>query len=418
VTRLQLSSIDRLPRAIPVWDAIISDLGNPPPERIAKALHVGRSTAYRWQAAGGGPRIACLALFWLTRWGRSEVDSQAVNDATMAVQLAGALKAERDELRMALADAERANRSLAYQLSRAEASEPFAVAVAPGLAAATPAGLALSPAHPQHGALEGVGLTFPVIDGGGALGGLDDCGTRHPFGATSFGVAGRPSAAGAGLGFSGSGRHQVIDGLAAAVEVVPEGDRQQRVQGDAEAVSVGAGLFVQPFGQPNVDSHGSPASDLRCKDGTIFAPSEDFPPVLQAGGAAGLSASCDAEGYAPGRHHAIDACAASAAAGAARPHPAATLAAPAQNATAGFPGRAATRIGTPPQEPAAGSARSAPPAVQFDKRQAPPASLPRPERPASLGHGPDPAPRAPPGAGAFAALVNAAPLTRLSPRKP
>jgi hypothetical protein len=29
-----------------------------------------------------------LALFWLTRWGRSAVNTQAVNDAVMAVQLA------------------------------------------------------------------------------------------------------------------------------------------------------------------------------------------------------------------------------------------------------------------------------------------------------------------------------------------
>lgn len=61
MTRLQLSSIDRMPRAVPVWDAIISDLGNPPPERIAKALHVGRSTAYP------GPHAAGAAGAWHTR---------------------------------------------------------------------------------------------------------------------------------------------------------------------------------------------------------------------------------------------------------------------------------------------------------------------------------------------------------------
>lgn len=92
------SSIERLPKALPVWAAILEDLGDPPPHRVAKALGVARSTVYRWNAAGGGPRMACLALFWLTRWGRSEVDAQAVNDAQLYSGLAVSLAADRDRL--------------------------------------------------------------------------------------------------------------------------------------------------------------------------------------------------------------------------------------------------------------------------------------------------------------------------------
>ena len=85
---MQLFSIEQMPRTVPVWDAILEDLGRPPPARLARVLGVGRTTVYRWNAAGHAPRPVLLALFWLTRWGRSAVNTQAVNDAVMAVQLA------------------------------------------------------------------------------------------------------------------------------------------------------------------------------------------------------------------------------------------------------------------------------------------------------------------------------------------
>ncbi|MCI1192092.1 hypothetical protein MOJ79_09590 [Calidifontimicrobium sp. SYSU G02091] len=100
---LRLFSIDQVPRSIPLWDAILDDLGRPSPERVAQALDVGRSTVYRWNRTGNAPRVACLALFWLTRWGRSEIDGRAVNDARMATGLAQALHAERNGLRAHIA---------------------------------------------------------------------------------------------------------------------------------------------------------------------------------------------------------------------------------------------------------------------------------------------------------------------------
>jgi predicted DNA-binding transcriptional regulator AlpA len=100
----QLFSIERTPPTLPVWETILQDLGNPPAHRVARALGVGRATVYRWNATGSGPRVACLALFWLTRWGRSEVDTQATNDAMLAVQLARALEEDNRALRRALSD--------------------------------------------------------------------------------------------------------------------------------------------------------------------------------------------------------------------------------------------------------------------------------------------------------------------------
>ncbi|MDE2146807.1 MAG: hypothetical protein KGJ24_08980 [Burkholderiales bacterium] len=94
-----LFSIDKCPKTLPLWEAIHNDLGRPPAERVARALGVGRSTVYRWHDQGSAPRMACLALFWLTRWGRSLTETQATNEAVLFHGLARALGEERDALR-------------------------------------------------------------------------------------------------------------------------------------------------------------------------------------------------------------------------------------------------------------------------------------------------------------------------------
>ena len=96
---LRLFSIEQLPRSVPPWEAILDDLGRPPPDRVARALGVGRATVYRWNATKHAPKPALLALFWLTRWGRSAVHTQATNDAVMAVTLARSLGEEREQLK-------------------------------------------------------------------------------------------------------------------------------------------------------------------------------------------------------------------------------------------------------------------------------------------------------------------------------
>lgn len=96
---LRLFSIDQAPRDLPVWELIINDLGRPSAKRVARALGVGVSTVYRWNLDGHAPRMACLALFWLTRWGRSEVNARATNDAILTAQLLRSLNEERSMLR-------------------------------------------------------------------------------------------------------------------------------------------------------------------------------------------------------------------------------------------------------------------------------------------------------------------------------
>jgi len=82
---LRLFSLDNAPLRLPIWQTILDDLGCPPAYRVARTLGVSERTVYRWNHGGHPPRMALLALYWLTRWGRSEVDTRATNDAILAV---------------------------------------------------------------------------------------------------------------------------------------------------------------------------------------------------------------------------------------------------------------------------------------------------------------------------------------------
>ena len=77
---------------------MMDDLCNPPPARVAKVLGISQRTVYRYNATGHAPRAICLAVFWLTRWGRSAVNAQAINDAVTAVQYVGGLRRQVEEL--------------------------------------------------------------------------------------------------------------------------------------------------------------------------------------------------------------------------------------------------------------------------------------------------------------------------------
>ncbi|HMO44672.1 MAG TPA: hypothetical protein PKB14_01420 [Rubrivivax sp.] len=87
-----------MPRDLPLWELLITDLGQPSPARLARALGVGVSSVYRWNASGKAPRMACLALFWLTRWGHSQVNADAVNDAALCAALARSWRDECNRL--------------------------------------------------------------------------------------------------------------------------------------------------------------------------------------------------------------------------------------------------------------------------------------------------------------------------------
>ena len=98
-----LWSIEQAPRTLPVWQTILEDLSNPPAPRVARVLGAGVRSVYRWNAAGVAPRAEQLALFWLTRWGRSAVNAQAENDAIQACGMVACLRRDVARLERELA---------------------------------------------------------------------------------------------------------------------------------------------------------------------------------------------------------------------------------------------------------------------------------------------------------------------------
>lgn len=96
--KIQLHRIHQAPANLSSWQTLMDDLGNPSPEQVARVLGKSPRTIRRYNATGSAPRVVCLAVFWLTRWGRNAVYTQAHNDA---VSMAGrgpraALRARHD----------------------------------------------------------------------------------------------------------------------------------------------------------------------------------------------------------------------------------------------------------------------------------------------------------------------------------
>lgn len=80
-------------RRLPTLAEMVNDLNAKPPD-LARYWGVSHSTVYRWLNVGNAPRPAMLALYWLTRWGLSELDAETHNRGEVYKQLAQALERE------------------------------------------------------------------------------------------------------------------------------------------------------------------------------------------------------------------------------------------------------------------------------------------------------------------------------------
>lgn len=80
-------------RRLPSLNEMATDL-QATPAALASYWGVSKSTAYRWLSVGNAPRAAMLALYWLTRWGLSELEADAQNRANVFEGLAQALQRE------------------------------------------------------------------------------------------------------------------------------------------------------------------------------------------------------------------------------------------------------------------------------------------------------------------------------------
>ncbi len=66
-------SIHLIPKHTPKLSIIVDDLACSP-AAAAAALGVSERTLKRWLADDEAPRAACLALYWVSRWGLSALD--------------------------------------------------------------------------------------------------------------------------------------------------------------------------------------------------------------------------------------------------------------------------------------------------------------------------------------------------------
>lgn len=95
--------LNRLPSYLPPLSVMLGDIGSPSTAELARAFGVTERVAKKWRALDDAPRPVLLALFWLTRWGQSAVDADAVNAARLHASIAVTLQREVDRLHAQLA---------------------------------------------------------------------------------------------------------------------------------------------------------------------------------------------------------------------------------------------------------------------------------------------------------------------------
>lgn len=90
--------LNRMPRRMPELATMLADIGNPSPEAVARALGVSTRSVQRWIAKEAAPRPVMVAIFWLTRWGMSSVNAEAVNLAALRSGEANVMRRKVEDL--------------------------------------------------------------------------------------------------------------------------------------------------------------------------------------------------------------------------------------------------------------------------------------------------------------------------------
>lgn len=92
-----------LPSYLPTWPQLLDSLGHPAPADLARFLGVTERTVFNYARRGEAPRAVVLALFWITNWGASHVDTHRENCIRAATNLTVLLKKENENLRARIA---------------------------------------------------------------------------------------------------------------------------------------------------------------------------------------------------------------------------------------------------------------------------------------------------------------------------
>jgi hypothetical protein len=83
----------RLPKDLPSFAMLAEDV-QCSSAALARALDVHPRTLARWITYDAAPLVARLAVYWLTRWGQSQLDADAYNSAAMHAAMSRALRVE------------------------------------------------------------------------------------------------------------------------------------------------------------------------------------------------------------------------------------------------------------------------------------------------------------------------------------
>lgn len=128
--------LNRCPAYLPPLSMLLDDIGSPSSRQVAKTLGVELDQVRTWRELDDAPRPVCLSLYWLTRWGQSSVDCEAVNSAQLHIAIAKSVQRELDQVRLELV------RLLAIADFGCANSPIFMVGSGPNSIVARPAGLA------------------------------------------------------------------------------------------------------------------------------------------------------------------------------------------------------------------------------------------------------------------------------------
>jgi hypothetical protein len=87
------------PGQLPSFMLMVEDVGNPTPLQLSIRLGMSERQVRRWYRAESAPLAVLMALFWVSRWGKSLLDAELFNSATINRELVGALRYENEKLR-------------------------------------------------------------------------------------------------------------------------------------------------------------------------------------------------------------------------------------------------------------------------------------------------------------------------------
>ena len=71
--------LKKAPKALPSWLQLLQSLGNPAPADLAKLLGISVRSVFNYSRQDRAPRPVLLALFWVSPYGFSALDTDREN---------------------------------------------------------------------------------------------------------------------------------------------------------------------------------------------------------------------------------------------------------------------------------------------------------------------------------------------------